>query len=347
MPLPKIDTKFLEKFLVGLLNSPSPTGYAEAAITFCEEHFAAHPELKVKRTRKGALLVTFPGEKSDAPRSLTAHVDTLGGMVKEIKSSGRLKLTQVGSFAWNSVEGEGCTVFTSGGKRIRGSILVDKASIHVYGKQLDHKREDESMEVRLDEAVNTVDEVKTLGIRVGDFVVFDPRVEVVNGFIRSRHLDDKAGVACIATALKALLDAKKKPLQTTYFLISNYEEVGHGASAGIPADVTELLVVDMAAIGEGQTSDEFHATLCVKDSGGPYHHDMSQRLRALAEKNEIPYKVDIYPHYGSDGEAFWNAGADVAVALIGPGVDASHHYERTHMDALTATTNWVLAYLLN
>jgi putative aminopeptidase FrvX len=147
--------------------------------------------------------------------------------------------------------------------------------------------------------------------------------------------------------LKALLDAKKKPLQTTYFLISNYEEVGHGAAAGIPADVTELLVVDMAAIGEGQASDEFHATLCVKDSGGPYHHDMSQRLRALAEKNEIPYKVDIYPHYGSDGEALWTAGADVAVALIGPGVDASHHYERTHMDALTATTNWVLAYLLN
>jgi putative aminopeptidase FrvX len=347
MPLPKIDTKFLENFLVGLLNSPSPTGNAEVAITFCEEHFSDHSELKVQRTRKGALLVTFQGEKSDAPRSLTAHVDTLGAMVKEIKSSGRLKLTQVGGFAWNSVEGEGCTVFTASGKRVRGSILVDKASMHVYGKQLSRKREDDSMEVRLDEAVNTADEVKTLGIRVGDFVVFDPRVEVVNGFVRSRHLDDKAGVACIATALKALLDAKKKPLQTTHFLVSNYEEVGHGAAAGIPTEVTELLVVDMAAIGEGQTSDEFHTTLCVKDSGGPYHHGMSQRLRSLAEKNEIPYKVDIYPHYGSDGEALWNAGADVAVALIGPGVDASHHYERTHMDALTATTNWILAYLLN
>ena len=203
------------------------------------------------------------------------------------------------------------------------------------------------MEVRLDEAVNTADEVKTLGIRVGDFVAFDPRVEVVNGFVRSRHLDDKAGVACIAAAFKALLDSKKKPVQTTHFLISNYEEVGHGAAAGIPADVTELLVVDMAAVGEGQASDEFHTTLCVKDSGGPYHHDMSKKLRSIAEKNEIPYKVDIYPHYGSDGEALWIAGADVAVALIGPGVDASHHYERTHMEALTATTNWVLAYLLN
>jgi putative aminopeptidase FrvX len=347
MPLPKIDKKFMEKFLVALLNSPSPTGFADAAITFCEEHFTSHPELKVQRTRKGGLLVTFPGEKSDASRALTAHVDTLGAMIKEIKSSGRLKLTQIGSFAWNSVEGEGCTVFTSGGKRIRGSILVDKASIHVHGKQLEYKREDEAMEIRLDETVSTADEVKTLGIRVGDFVAFDPRVELVNGFIRSRHLDDKAGVACIAAAFKGLLDGNRLPLQTTHFLISNYEEVGHGAAAGIPRDATELLAVDMAAIGEGQTSDEFHPTLCVKDSGGPYHHGLSQRLRKLAEENEIPYRVYIYPHYGSDGEALWNAGGDVAVALIGPGVDASHHYERTHMDALTATTNWILAYLLN
>jgi putative aminopeptidase FrvX len=129
-------------------------------------------------------------------------------------------------------------------------------------------------------------------------------------------------------------------------LISNYEEVGHGAAAGIPADVEELLVVDMAAVGEGQNSDEFHASLCVKDSGGPYHHGLSERLRALAEKYAIPHKVDVYPHYGSDGEAFWSAGGDVAVALIGPGVDASHSYERTHTEALLATTKWVLAYLL-
>jgi putative aminopeptidase FrvX len=136
------------------------------------------------------------------------------------------------------------------------------------------------------------------------------------------------------------------PAQTTTLLISNYEEVGHGAATGFPQDLAELVVVDMAAVGEGQASDEFHATLCVKDSGGPYHHGLSQRLRQLAEENEIPYKVDIYPYYGSDGEAFWRAGGDVAVALIGPGVDASHSYERTHLDALVATTRWVMAYLL-
>jgi putative aminopeptidase FrvX len=148
-------------------------------------------------------------------------------------------------------------------------------------------------------------------------------------------------------ALKALLDAGLKPKVTTVLLVSNYEEVGHGAAAGIPDEVAELISVDMAAVGEGQASDEFHATLCVKDSGGPYHYGLSQRMRELAETYEIPYKVDIYPYYGSDGEAFWRAGGDVAVALIGPGVDASHNYERTHTEALIATTRWCLAYMLH
>jgi putative aminopeptidase FrvX len=172
-------------------------------------------------------------------------------------------------------------------------------------------------------------------------------VEVTNGFIRSRHLDDKACVACIVAAVKALQVAGLQPAQRTHLLISNYEEVGHGASTGFPPDLAELVAVDMAAVGEGQTSDEYHATLCVKDSGGPYHHDLSQKLRRLAEENGIPYKVDIYPYYGSDGEAYWRAGGDVAVALIGPGVDASHNYERTHTEALVATTQWILAYLLS
>jgi putative aminopeptidase FrvX len=182
---------------------------------------------------------------------------------------------------------------------------------------------------------------------VGDFVAFDPRLEIANGFIRSRFLDDKACVACIIAAVKALHDAGRKPRQTTYLHISNYEEVGHGAATGIPDEVSELVTVDMAAVGQGQASDEFHATLCVKDSGGPYHFELNQRLRQLADEHQVPYKVDIYPHYGSDGEALWRAGADVAVALIGPGVDASHNYERTHLQALLATTRWLVAYLLS
>jgi len=154
-------------------------------------------------------------------------------------------------------------------------------------------------------------------------------------------------VACIVAAVAAISAAGLTPRQTTYLHISNYEEVGHGASAGVPAEVTELISVDMAAVGEGQTSDEFHASICVKDSSGPYHHGLSNHMRSLADQHQIPYKADIYPYYSSDGAAFWRSGGDVAVALIGPGVDASHNYERTHTEALLATTNWLLAYLLN
>jgi putative aminopeptidase FrvX len=226
--------------------------------------------------------------------------------------------------------------------------LFHKASVHVHGKPVsDTKREDENMEIRLDARVSNPAEVRGLGIEVGDFVAFDPRVEVVNGFVRSRHLDDKACVACIVAAVKAMAGAGQTPLQKTHLLITNFEEVGHGAAAGIPAEVTELLAVDMGAVGEGQNSDEFHPSLCVKDSGGPYHFEMSSRLRDLADRFAIDYKPDVYPFYGSDGESFWRAGGDVAVALIGPGVDASHNYERTHVDALKATTNWILAYLLH
>lgn len=345
--LPFIDQDYLINILTGLLNTPSPTGFTEQAINYLEAALQEFPELNLNRTRKGALVAAWEGAENTAPRALTAHTDTLGAMVKEIKSNGRLRLTKLGGFAWNAVEGEGCTVFTSQGQTIRGAILLEKASTHIHGVQVNEtKRDDDTMEVRLDARTSSAEDTRNLGIEVGDIVAFDPRVEVTNGFMRSRHLDDKACVACMIAAVQAMQQAGLQPVQTTYLLFSNYEEVGHGAAAGIPEEVTELVTVDMAAVGQGQTSDEFHATLCVKDSGGPYHYGLNQKLRRLADEYAIPYKVDIYPFYGSDGEALWRAGGDVAVALIGPGVDASHNYERTHLEALVATTQWVLAYLL-
>lgn len=347
MKLPTVNTQYMQDFLVDLLNVPSPTGMAHAAITRTAERLMAFPELEISYTRKGALVARWPGEREDAPRALTAHVDTLGAIVKEIKTNGRLKLSKIGGYAWNTVEGEGCTIFSDRGQ-VRGTLLLETASSHVFGRKVAETiRDDENMEVRIDLRTTEDDETRSLGIEVGDFVAFDPRVEVNNGFIRSRHLDDKACVANLIAAVEAMSSAGKKPAQTTYLHISNYEEVGHGAATGIPHDVVELVTVDMAAVGEGQNSDEFHATLCVKDSGGPYHYGLSQKLKEQAQIFGIPYKVDVYPYYGSDGEAFWRAGGDLAVALIGPGVDASHSYERTHMDALVATTQWILAFLLS
>jgi putative aminopeptidase FrvX len=348
MNIPEIDTQYLIDFLTGLLNTPSPTGYAQEAIAHTERAFREFPQLDLSHTRKGALVARWSGQTPGEARALTAHADTLGAMVKEIKSSGRLKLSRIGGFPWSTVEGEGVTVFTQSRGKVGGALLIAKASAHVYGKQVeDSKREDDNMEVRLDARTTSAEETRALGVEVGDFVAFDPRVVVTNGFVRSRHLDDKACVACLAAAVKAIGDSGLQPARDTYLHISNYEEVGHGAASGIPAEAAELVTVDMAAVGDGQASDEFHATICVKDSGGPYHHGLSQRLRQLACEHGIAHKVDIYPYYGSDGEAFWRAGGDIAVALIGPGVDASHNYERTHLDALVATTQWIIAYLIS
>jgi len=346
--LPHIDREYMLEFLVELLNTPSPTGFTHHAITLVSKTLKQFDQLELEATRKGALVAKWPGENSHTPRGLTAHVDTLGAMVKEIKSNGRLKLTNIGGFAWNTVEGEGVTVFTKDEKKIRGSLLLVKSSGHVHSSDVrTTERNADVMEVRLDARTPSAEDTRELGIEVGDFVAFDPRVEVNQGFIRSRHLDDKACVAAIVAAVKAFHDAGLKPTQDVTLLFSNYEEVGHGAANGFSPEMAELVTVDMAALGEGQSSDEFHATLCVKDSGGPYHFSLNQRLRQLAEAHQIPHKIDIYPYYGSDGEAYWRAGGDVAVSLIGPGVDASHNYERTHMDALVATTNWLLAYLLS
>ncbi len=346
MPLPKIDETYFIKFLVDLLNVPSPTGFASAAIDFVEQELSKYKQLELSRTRKGALIGKWRVESSLPPVALTAHTDTLGAVVKEIKSDGRLRLSRIGGIQWPTVETEGVWVFTSKGEKIRGSVLIDVASGHIHSGT-DLPRDDKHLEVRLDVRTRSEAETRALGINIGDCVAFDPRVEVTNGFIRSRFLDDKACVANLAAAIKSMVDAGQSPKRTVYFHISNYEEVGHGAATGIPDEVAELVTVDMAVVGPGQESDEFHATLCIKDSGGPYHEGLNTKLRGIAEKHNIPYVTDVYPFYGSDGEAFWRAGGDVALSLIGPGIDASHNYERAHMDGLNATTNWIMAYLLD
>lgn len=344
----EVDIAWMTDFLVGLLNTPSPTGDTSRAIQYVHDTLARFP-LTLEINRKGALIATWEGKAANSPRALTAHLDTLGAMVQEIKDNGRLKLTQIGGYAWNSVEAEGCTVLMANGKSWTGTILPTKASVHVHGDEVRKlERNGENMEVRLDIRSTTPEETRALGIEVGDFVVIDPRVVVTEtGYIRSRHLDDKAGVAVVVGAIKALGDAGLTPTQRTTFHFSNYEETGHGAATGIPDDACELLTVDMAAVGEGQQSDEFSVGICTKDSGGPYHLGFRRNLVALCEAHGIPYRLDVYPSYGSDGGAAWRAGADLAVGLIGPGVDASHSYERTHQDSLRASACLIIQYLLN
>lgn len=338
--------------LVALLDTPSPTGYTREAIALVGEAFSALdiPGLSLRETKKGALMLTLKGKSGAAPRALTAHVDTLGAMVKEIKPNGRLKLTMIGGSPWTGIENEGVTVRTADDTRIRGQVVLANGSTHVNKDAGTAVRGADTLEVRLDARTTSASETRALGIAPGDFVFFDPRVELSEaGFIRSRHLDDKLCVAAVYGALLALRDAGALAAlpQDTHILISNYEEVGHGGGSDWPDNLDEMLVVDMAAIGIGQESDEYSVTLCVKDNSGPYSFAMNEKIRRLARESGIDLKTDIYPFYSSDGSAYWRAGGAAQVALIGPGVDNSHGCERSHLDALGDTIHLLAAYLLS
>lgn len=342
----KYDLDYLIDFGVKLLETPSPTGDTKAAVDLVKSELEKY--CHVEYTRKGALLAKIEGKNKDDAILLSSHVDTLGAMVKELKPNGRLKMSMLGGYAWATVEGLEVEVATEDGKRIPGTIMTTAASSHVHGAKTQNiERNDENLEIRIDEVARNKKDLEDLGIQVGDFVYYNTSTKLFDsGYLKSRHLDDKACVISLVGIAKYLKENNIVPPRTTYLFISNYEEVGHGSSAGIPEEVSEFIAVDMAAPGQGQTSDEHKVTICVKDSTGPYDLGLKRKFIKLAKENDIPYVLDIYPFYGSDASAAQRAGVNARAGLIGPGVDASHSFERTHKEGIKATTDLAIAYVL-
>lgn len=341
------DTKETVQLIKQLVSIPSPTGYTEKIIHYIER-FIERLQVPYYRTNKGALVITLPGKDDTKHRMLTAHIDTLGAMVKEIKSSGRLKIDLIGGYDWQAIEGEYCEIQTAYGKTYTGTILMHQQSVHVYKDARTAARNQENMEVRIDERVHNADDVRKLGIEVGDFVFLSPRVEITpSGFIKSRHLDDKASVAILLKLIEHFVVQQIELPYTTHFLISNNEEIGYGGNSNIPPQTVEYLAVDMGAIGDGQATDEYSVSICVKDSSGPYHYQLRQHLVKLAQENQIDYKLDIYPYYGSDASAAIRSGHDIKHGLIGPGIDSSHAFERTHQTSIEHTTRLLYHYVLS
>lgn len=329
--------------IVKLCAIPSPSGFT-AEIAACLEDTFREMGYSPLRSRKGSILVDLGGDGS--PLALAAHVDTLGGMVRAIKSNGRLRMTRIGGFSENTVEGENCTVFTRDGRRYSGTLQLNQPSAHVSEDVKGAKRDDTTMEVVLDEKVSNAEDTVKLGIRAGDFIAFDPRTVLTDsGFIKSRHLDDKASAGILIALAQWMKEKDVTPARKTWLLFTTYEEVGHGGASGLPDALTEMISVDMGAVGDDLKTDEYTVSICAKDSRGPYDYDVTSRLIRLAERGKLQFAVDIYPSYGSDVEAALSAGYDIAHGLIGPGVYASHGYERTHREGVENTLKLLAAYI--
>ena len=315
-----------------LLKIDSPSGFTVKAVDFVAEEFKKLGYTSVI-TQKGGVLVDLGGY--DNALLLEAHTDTLGAMVKEIKSSGRLVLTPLGGMNANNGEAENVRIYTRSGKIYEGTLQLVDASVHVNGDYSKTERSFDTTEVVIDEDVKTAADARKLGIEVGDIVCFDPRSHVTSsGYIKSRFLDDKLSVGILLGFAKYLSDNKITPPRHTYIHVTVYEEVGHGGSASVPQGVTEAISVDMGCVGKGVTCTEKQVSICAKDSGGPYNYEVVGKLIEAAKKENADYAVDVYPHYGSDVEATLRAGYDVRHGLIGAGVYASHGYERSHVDGV-------------
>ncbi|HMS63620.1 MAG TPA: M42 family metallopeptidase [Ignavibacteria bacterium] len=331
------------KTLEAILKINSPTGYTFEVIRYIEDLFSKDKNLIISKTNKGSLLISF---SKNPELIISGHIDTLGAMVKVVKSDGTLEITQLGSYPFNSFEGEYVTIRNSEGKLFRGTLLLNNPAGHVNKDIRTKERNAGNMSIRIDELSSNEEETLKFGINAGDFVFYDTRFEhTESGFIKSRFLDDKACAAVMIELIKEL--SKNKKNKSVGFYFSNYEEVGHGSCVGIPDSACEMLVLDMAVIGEGCTGKEDAVSICAKDSSGPYDFTVTNKLRDLAKKKKLNYVVDIYPYYGSDGSAALTAGYDLRVGLIGPGVSASHGVERTHQNALKETYNLTKAYIEN
>lgn len=345
LKIDKVSKQRLEN-VAALTNIASPTGYTTQIIQYISG-LLKDSGVDFQVTPKGGLLVTLEGLENESHRFLTAHVDTLGGMVRAIKPNGRLKIDLIGGFTYNAIEGEYCTIYSSlSDKKYTGTILMHQTSVHVYKDARTAERNQDNMEVRLDYAVNNTEEVQDLGIQVGDFISFDPRTVITDeGFIKSRHLDDKVSVALLIELVQKAVKGELTLAHTTHFYVSTNEEIGYGGNSNIAPEVKEYLAIDMGAMGDDQQTDEYTVSICAKDGSGPYHLGLRNQLVNLCKEHEIDYKVDIYPFYSSDASAAMRAGADVRHGLIGAGIDSSHAYERTNYQSIDATYNLIARYL--
>lgn len=340
----ELNTNYLLEQLRALLAIPSPSGYTDQIVHFVGEELK-RLQIPFEVTRRGAIRANLKGKKESPDRAIVVHLDTIGAMVRRLKSNGRLAVTPVGT--WPSRFAEGCraTVFTTE-RSYRGTILPLKASGHVHGDQVNTQPITwDQLEVRIDEFCNSVEDLKRKGFNVGDFVAVEPGTEVMeNGFIVSRHLDDKAGVATLLAVAKCVEESKVKLPVDCHLLFTISEEIGSGASSVLHQDVAEMVSIDSATPAKGQNSIEGGVTICMLDSTGPFDYHLTQKLIQLCEKNSIRFERDVFRNYRCDAASAIEAGNDLRTALVCFGTDASHGYERTHISSLEALGKLLLAY---
>ena len=83
------------------------------------------------------------------------------------------------------------------------------------------------------------------------------------------------------------------------------------------------------------------------DMTGPFDYHLTHGLIDLARRFGIEHKRDVFKHYRCDAASAIEAGNDIRTALVAFGLDASHGWERVHIDSLTALARLVAVYVMS
>lgn len=341
-----IDTDYLLHHLVEMLNIPSPAGYTDEITTYVGKELE-RLGIPLELTRRGAIRATLSGKVQSPDRAIVVHLDTIGAMVRALKDNGRLDVTPIGTWSSRFAEGARCDVLMDDASKLRGTILPMKASGHTFNEEVDSQPTTwDNVELRVDEFAYSRSDLDKLGIKIGNFLSIDPNPEVSeSGFINSRHLDDKAGVAALLAAAKALVESDVPRPVDCHLLFTVSEEIGYGASTVLHQDVAEMVAIDNATPAPGQNSKETGVTIAMKDQVGPFDFHLTHKLIGLCETHEVRYQRDVFRYYRSDAASAIEAGNDIRTALLCFGVDASHGYERTHLHSLRSLAELLALYV--
>lgn len=343
---PAIDRDYLIATLQELLAIPSPSGMTDAAVALvCQK--LDEIGIPFELTRRGAIRADLIGSRASPDRAIVSHLDTLGAMVKGFRPNGRLEVVPIGTWSARFAEGARVTVFSDGGRVFRGTVLPLKASGHTYNEEIDTQPVCwTNLELRLDERVHRAEDAMALGVNIGDTIAIDTGTEFLdNGFVNSRHLDDKAGVAAMLAAAQAAQRQDLRLPLDCHLLFTISEEVGVGASHVLHGDVAEMVSIDNGTIAPGQNTSEYGVTIAMKDSSGPFDWHLTRSLISLCDTFGVTYRRDVFRYYRSDAAAALEAGNDIRTALLCFALDASHGYERTHLDSLESLARLLALYM--
>lgn len=338
----------LERFkstLLDLLAIPSPCGFTDEIVRYvsrCLDDIGVDYQI----TRRGTIRAVLEGNGDAPARALVTHMDTIGAMVRGIGDNGRLRVAPIGHWSSRFAEGTRVTVFSEKSAH-RGCFLPTvnwgtsrDAGVEQVPVDWDH------IELRLEESVFDADDVRALGIEIGDFIALESHPEVLeNGYVVGRNLDNKAGTAAVIELLRKLVESGDPLPQNTYVIFTVTETIGAGMGRAVLPDVSELVTVDFASTRSTEKSPFKRVTLASGDASGPYDYHLTAHLRRIAEHFDVPYQQRHLKAFHSDAASALIAGHDVRTAVLAYAGDASHSVERTHVDSLVNIVRMLQFYV--